>query len=116
MEFTSKGLKTYPESLLTTVIKPNETHLFVSNPARTVDQPGNYYADHVRNFLDCVKTRQEPISPVEVGHRTASLCHLGNIAIQRMKKLAWDHKAEQFIGDDEANDMLSRPTHGEWTL
>lgn len=68
--------------------------------------------DHVRNFLDCVKSRSDPASPVEIAHRSATLCHLGNIAIRLKAKLKWDPKAEHFTGDksDEANALLSRPS------
>ena len=52
-------------------------------PARKLaeDTYGNHLPDHIRNFLNCVKTRQEPLAPVEIGHCTAGVCHLGNIAI-----------------------------------
>ena len=101
-------------SLETSVIGPNEIRLPVSNPARTYEDPGPYYADHVRNFLDCVKSREEPIEPVEAGHRSASVCHLWNTAIARMgKTLAWDPDGEKFTNDDEANGMLSRPVR-DW--
>jgi Oxidoreductase family, C-terminal alpha/beta domain len=68
--------------------------------------------DHVRNFLDCVKSRSEPASPVEIAHRSATLCHLGNIAIRLQAKLKWDPKAERFTGEKsaEANALLSRPS------
>jgi hypothetical protein len=88
----------------------------VSNPGRTEDKSGNYIPDHVRNFLDCVKSRREPIAPVELGHRTASVCHLGNIAIRLMRKLRWDPQQERFAGDDEANAMLARPMRAPWHL
>ena len=114
VDFSYKTLKTSPESLATLELKPTDMRLPMPNPARTVAQPGNFYADHVRNFLDCVKSREEPIEPVEVGHRTASLCHLGNIAIQRMKRLAWDPDAECFLDDDTANTMLGRPRRTDW--
>ena len=72
--------------------------------------------DHVRNFLDCVKSRSDPAAPVEIGHRSASLCHLGNIAIHLKAKLKWDPKAERFVGDksDSANAMLNRESHEAW--
>lgn len=75
-----------------------------------------YYNDHVRNFLDCVKSRQEPIEPVEIGHRTASICHLGNIGIRLMRKLRWDPDEERFVDDEEANRMLARPMRAPWHL
>jgi hypothetical protein len=72
--------------------------------------------DHVRNFLDCIKSRTDPAAPVEIGHRSASLCHLGNIAIRLKAKLKWDPKAERFVGDksDSANAMLNRESHEAW--
>ena len=62
------GFFTRPESLKTSAIGPQEVHLYASS-------------DHVRNFLDCVKSRREPAAPVEVGHRSATVCHLGVIAV-----------------------------------
>ena len=59
---------------------------------------------------------EEPIEPVEVGHRTASVCHLGNIAMQLKRKLRWDPQAERFLDDDEANRMLRRPYREPWSL
>lgn len=94
---------------------PNDLRLPVSNPARSFAEMGDYYGDHVRNFLDSVKSREEPLEPVEVGHRTASVAHLWNIGIQRMGKvLEWDPEKEEFTNDDEANAMRSRPRR-EWT-
>ncbi len=72
--------------------------------------------DHHQNFLDCVKTRRLPICDVEIGHRSASICHLGNIAIRLGRKIQWDPKAEQIIGDEQANAMLSRPYRSPWTI
>jgi predicted dehydrogenase len=71
---------------------------------------------HVRNFLDCVKSREEPVAPVEVGHRSASLCHLGNVAIRLGRNVTWDPELECFPGDDEANAMLLRPLRAPWAL
>lgn len=116
VQFGFGGLKMHPESLKDTVIGPNEIHLPRSLPERTEDKYAHYLSDHVRNFLNAVKTRQDPIAPVEVGHRTASLCHLGNIAIQRMRKLRWDPDQEKFLDDDEANAMLRRPMRAPWQL
>ncbi|MHB1034721.1 MAG: Gfo/Idh/MocA family oxidoreductase [Pirellulales bacterium] len=65
--------------------------------------------DHMRNFLECVKTRKAPICSAEIGHRSASVCHLGVTAIRLGRKLNWDPVKEQFIGDDEANKFVSRP-------
>jgi len=69
-----------------------------------------------RDFLDCVKSREETYAPAEVGHRTATVCHMGNIALQLGRKLEWNPDTEQFINDDEANKKLSRPMRSPWTL
>lgn len=71
---------------------------------------------HVRNFLDCVKSRQRPNADVEEGHYTAVMCHLGNIATRLGRSLKWDAEREVFLGDREANQMLSRPYRKEWKL
>ena len=116
VQFGFGGLKTEPESLKSTVIGPNEIHLPRSNPAREEDVYKSYVPDHVRNFLDAVKSRNDPIGPVEIGHRTASLCHLGNIAMLLKRKLQWNPQAERFVNDDEANQMLGRPMRAPWQL
>ncbi|MCR4412780.1 MAG: Gfo/Idh/MocA family oxidoreductase [Thermoguttaceae bacterium] len=116
VQFGFGGLKADPPSLLKTVLGPDAIRLDVSLPDRKEDVYGNYLPDHVRNFLNSVKSRRDPIAPVEVGHRTASLCHIGNIALRLMRKLRWDPAAERFDGDDEANRMLSRPLRGPWRV
>jgi hypothetical protein len=64
--------------------------------------------NHMGNFIDCVKSRKSPACPAEVGHRSASLCHLGVIAIRLGRKLEWDPVNEEFTGDAEANSYLTR--------
>ncbi len=116
------GLETKPESVKDSKIGPNEIHLPVSNPNRELnltgprETSGIMNPDHARNFLDCVKSRQDPAEPVEAGHRTASLCHVANIAMLLKRKIRWDPKQEQIIGDDEAAKMLDRPIRPPWTL
>ena len=68
----------------------------------------------MRNFIDCVKSRKDPIEPVEAGHRVASLCHLGNIAMKLHRKIRWNPQEEQILGDEEAAAMLSRPMRAPW--
>lgn len=97
------GFFTQPESLKRETIGPSEIHLYESN-------------DHYRNFLDCVRSRREPAAPVEVGHRSATLCHLGNIAMLLGRRLRWDPEAERFVGDDEANRMLGRARRSPWNV
>lgn len=97
------SMRTEPESLATTTIGPNEIHLYESR-------------DHKRDFLDCIKSGRDPIAPVEVGHRSASVCHLANIAMRLGRKLRWDPDEECFLGDDQANRLLSKPLRAPWHL
>jgi myo-inositol 2-dehydrogenase/D-chiro-inositol 1-dehydrogenase len=82
--------------ILTSAIGPNEIHLYVST-----NQQGNW--------LDCIKSRKEPISPVEIGHRACTVCLVTHIAMKLGRKLTWDPDKERFVNDAEANSMLSRP-------
>jgi myo-inositol 2-dehydrogenase/D-chiro-inositol 1-dehydrogenase len=65
--------------------------------------------NHMGNFFDCVAERRLPISDAESQHRSATTCHLGNIACRLGRPLSWDASAECFVSDDEANSLLSRP-------
>jgi predicted dehydrogenase len=71
---------------------------------------------HVRNFLDCVKSRQRPISDVEIGHRSTVAPHLGNISLRTGRKIRWDGENEKIIGDAEAARWLSRDYRAPWKL
>jgi len=63
----------------------------------------------MQNWFDCIKSREKPTADVEIGHRSAIVCHLGNIARWVGRKLRWDPEREIFPGDDEANAYLERP-------
>jgi hypothetical protein len=69
---------------------------------------------HVRNFLDCVKSRARPVSDVEDGHGATTACHLANISLRTGRKIRWDAAKEQIVGDAEANAMLERPYRKPW--
>ena len=71
--------------------------------------------NHMGNFLDSIRTRQQPICPPETGHRSATVCHLGNIAIRLNRPLNWDPAAERFVNDDEANALRDRPRRAPWS-
>jgi len=64
--------------------------------------------DHLGNFVDGVRTRKPTICPAEVGHRSASMCHLGVTSIRLGRKLQWDPQKEEYVSDPEANSYLSR--------
>ncbi len=82
-------------SLISTPLPTDAERLYVSD-------------DHMGNFFECIKTRKPPICDVEIGHRSASVCHLGVISIRLGRKLQWDPQAETFANDTEAAGMLAR--------
>jgi len=82
--------------VLKEVIGPEEIKLYKSN-------------DHRQNFIDCVKSRKETITPAEIAHRSISVAQLGEIALLTGRDLEWDTEKEVFINDDTANRYLSRP-------
>jgi len=93
---SAKALDASDKAILTSQIKEDEIHLYKSD-----EQHGNW--------LDCIKTRKPPISPVEIGHRTCSVCLISHIAMKIPGVLKWDPVKEKFIDNDLANSMLSRP-------
>ena len=78
------------------------------------DTPLYLSTDHWRNFIDCVRSRKETITPVEVGHRSISVGLLGEIAILTGEKLDWDPDQEVFLNSDMANKLLKRPYRSPW--
>ncbi len=74
--------------------------------------------NHMGNFFDCVRSRKDPICPVEVGHRSISIAHLGVISIRLGRKLRWDPERERIVGDREAAKWLGRPMRKpyDWTF
>jgi predicted dehydrogenase len=71
---------------------------------------------HMGDFIHCILTRQTPTAPVEAGHRAASLCHLGNIALDLGRPLKYDPVKEEFPGDEAANRLRWRPWRAPYTL
>ncbi len=90
-------LRASDKALLETPLPENAQRLYVSN-------------DHMANFFECMRTRKDPIADVEAGHRSASVCHIGVIALRTGNKLHWDLAKEKFTGENakEANTYLSR--------
>ncbi len=95
-EQNSKALDASDPSILSSETGEDEVHLYESN-----DQHGNW--------LDCVRSRRQPIAPAEVAHRSCSACLISHIAMKFNRKLYWDPELERFENDDRANGMLSRP-------
>ena len=71
--------------------------------------------NHHQNFLDCIKSRELPVADVEIGHRSATACHLGNIVARLGRGVKWDPKAERFVGDEQAQSMTDRPYRAPWS-
>jgi predicted dehydrogenase len=102
--YVNRGaLKSSPGEIIKQPIKDDEIHLYES---------GNHHA----NFLDCIRSRELPICDVEIGHRSATACHLGNLAIRLERKIEWDSDREKIVGDDEAADLANRPYRAPWKL
>ncbi|HWI56500.1 MAG TPA: hypothetical protein VNZ22_04695 [Bacillota bacterium] len=82
------------------------------------DTEGRLYAsqEHHQNWLDCIKSRQLPICDVAIGHRSATVCHLGTIAIRAGKPLRWDPLKEELVGDAEATKWVHKPYRAPWHL
>jgi predicted dehydrogenase len=77
----------------------------------------NEHFDHVRNFVDCVKSRQRPISDIEIGHRSTSACLLGNVALRSQQRIVWDVAKQQLtVGDARAKELLGREYRAPWKL
>jgi hypothetical protein len=86
-------------------------------PERAVSMPGYKGKGGIHgDFLHCVRTRELPFQDVEVAHRTATVCHLGNIAYWLGRPLKWDPVKELFVGDAEANRWLDRPKREPWRI
>jgi len=105
---TRSGLKTNPKRLLKEKIGPEEVHL--PKPS------GSHRQGHRRDFLDCVRTRAQTIAPIEVGHRSVTAAHLGNIAMILGRKIRWDPIREQIIGDATASRMIGRAMRSPWYI
>lgn len=105
-----RGIWAEPASLLTVKLKPSDTPLHVSP-----DYP-NPYTGHTADFFRSIRTRQDPVSPIEEGHAASTLGNVSDIALRLGRKLAWDPTQDQFVGDDEANAMCSRAARSPWTI
>ncbi len=82
-----------------------------SGPVRLYPSPGHHH-----DWIACMRERRRPTTDVEVGHRSATVCHLANIAVRLKRPLKWDPEHERFEGDEEANRMTWRPMRGPWSL
>lgn len=90
-------------NILKTELKDSDTHLYESRI-------------HENNFIECVKSRKQTITPIEVAHRSTSMSLIGGICLTLGRKLQWDPKTEKFINDDQANKLLSYDMRDPWKV
>jgi predicted dehydrogenase len=98
-----RELVTTPASLKDQVIGEHEKHVYKSE-------------NHYHDFLQAIRNRTKPIADIEIGHRTSTVCNLGNIAYDLKRQLHWDPAKEVFINDDEANKRTGREMKKEWNV
>jgi predicted dehydrogenase len=98
-----EGINAHPKELLSTQFGPSDIRLYESN-------------NHVRNLLDCVKSRAATICPVDEAVRGDAICQISDIAIRLEQKLNWDPVKERFVNNDAANRRLTRVMRSPWTL
>jgi hypothetical protein len=89
------------EGLTERELKPGERPLYRSD-------------NHYQDWVDAIKNRTRPVSDVETGHRTATVCNIANMAYALERPLKWAPAHERFVDDDDANNMLTRPFRGHW--
>jgi len=99
----TKPLDASDPRIMTSVITPSEIHLPVST-------------DHHGNWIEAIKSKKQPIAPVETAHRSCSACLIHHIAMKLKRKVYWDPQAEKFKNDPEANAMLARKQRPPYTI
>ncbi len=100
---TRQGISSDPEGILKEPLGEKDYHVYPSS-------------NHHANWIECIRNRNETICPAEVGHRSATICHLANIGYRLRRNLAWDPEKEQFVNDDEANKLLDHAMRDPWKL
>lgn len=103
VQVSREGIKASDNQLIREKLPESAIHLYASK-------------NHMRNFFDCVRSRKEPASPVEVGHRSNTVCIVSHISMKLGRRLEWDPVTEKFKNDEEANSMLSYEYRGPWKL
>jgi hypothetical protein len=97
------GISAGPEELLEVKLKASDEHLYES-------------VNHMQNFLDGVRTRRDPVAPVESGHAATTLTLISDIATRLQRRLTWDWQTERFANDAAANALLSRALRTPWAV
>ena len=84
-------------------LKDTDVHLYKSK-------------DHMGNFIECIKTRKKPVSPIEAAVQSDLISHLSNAAIRLKRPIKWDPKKEQIVGDNEAAKAINRKMRSPWIV
>jgi hypothetical protein len=103
IEVSRSFLNLNPAKLESVKLKSTDQQLYTSN-------------NHYQDWLDAIKKRQDPVADVETGHRTATVCYLGNIAYELKRPLKWNPEQEEFVNDPEATRLLGGPLRSTWKL
>ena len=103
IEVSRSFLRSDPPEIAKIEIKPTDKRLYKSD-------------NHYQDWIDAIKKRSRPVSDVETGHRTSSLCNIANIAYELQRPLKWNPKKEVFVGDPAANRLLTRTYRGQWNF
>ena len=106
------GWEVYSE---TDALGPNgRVFRMTARPRQTSSQ--DFHFAHVRNFVDCLKTRAKPAGEVEMGHLSIIPSHLANIAFRLGRRIRWDPEKEEIVGDPEAQRLVGRAYRSPWAL
>jgi predicted dehydrogenase len=108
IKIVRNGFTPIPRSLLPEQPDPKTRELWLGK--------GIVARPHLQNWLDCIKSRSEPVAPVEVGHRSVTICHLAGIARELGRTLRWDPESETFPDDEQARGLLDRERRSGWEL
>lgn len=102
--YINRGVvRAWPDEIFESPLKDSDVRLYASK-------------NHHQNWLECIKSRKQPICNAAVGHRSATVCHLGNISIRTGKKITWDPAKEQIVGDAELAKWVDKPYRAPWVL
>jgi predicted dehydrogenase len=103
LEVSRGHIKSDPADILKTPLGEKEVKLYRAD-------------NHRRNWIECIRGKKETVCPAEVGHRSASICHLANIGYQLRRALKWDPVEQKFVDDEAANKLIERALREPWKL
>lgn len=104
LEINRSYFRTWPDSIAKEPIGPGDIHLYRTR------------GHNMDDWLECIRTRQKPVCDAEIGCRSVTVCHMGNLAYWLKRPLRWNPEKEEFVGDDEANRWRDRPKRAPWRL